>query len=648
MNTITLVSHSQGTMISMGASLISSPDALFVMNSPYRMFHDFMDGFTLETPDNSTDQARENTLAQVVEAVAQHFEKLKNNPDLQSRLSVGKPCEGEVAWTLEKEYAGGIKERDNHGRTYIYCNAHDRVMGSTPLKSIGWQGLPNDKSGNPHKLLIKYNGKLFQRLLARSMLVGDKPNQQTPFGTLPDMFKDKTETKVLDKSFWDDMEYTVKIPTLYVTAVPFLPVSAFGSVSYLSGKQDFSLMPVWEIPPLQQTMFINGEEVPNPVQLNNNFDEVRNNPAETNKNEGWGQANTIKIDDGQEEEVSVDNTYRYYEPLYRIYYGKFTHQTVMTYHMLDAVPVGFDNSLVAQKRRAENRLQGRYGIDNGWVIEPASAYYGTMPTLDRCKFMYAERITQTDKKSEIWFDGLKKYISRPTDHSTLPQHPEFLSQVMAYDLPIGFGYSIDPKGHFKEELIKQADWTLPNSDPYMEDGILALDADHSLLTHYFAGQTLLPSTRPAQIDTEYLLSVKDSIYQTMNSYLEFQLKLLINAKEGLERSFELYGESQINQAQTQMELANKQLEFLATQIDNLKNGVSSGLTQIGENELRKAQIQQEMVRQQLELIKNVSNKIEKATKNSLETIGKAELERAKQQNMMSQELIKIIKDFFNF
>ncbi|MCP6390754.1 hypothetical protein NL487_27925, partial [Klebsiella pneumoniae] len=61
-----------------------------------------------------------------------------------------------------------IQERDNHGRTYIYFCPHDRVMGSRPLRSIGWQGLPNNIIGKPHPLLLKHEGALFQRMLARS------------------------------------------------------------------------------------------------------------------------------------------------------------------------------------------------------------------------------------------------------------------------------------------------------------------------------------------------------------------------------------------------------------------------------------------------------------------------------------------------
>lgn len=54
-------------------------------------------------------------------------------------------------------------------------------------------------------------------------------------------------------------------------------------------------------------------------------------------------------------------------------------------------------------------------------------------------------------------ENLKTYISRPTDHSTLPRSHKIMSRVAAFDLPIGFGRCLD---EIKMELIKQADWTL--------------------------------------------------------------------------------------------------------------------------------------------------------------------------------------------
>lgn len=95
-DTITIVYHSQGTIISMAASLISAPDTLFVMNSPYRLTSIVVDSLSNEDEDYITTAARENTFSSVVDAIAKNYKRLENNKDLQSRLSVGKPAEGQA------------------------------------------------------------------------------------------------------------------------------------------------------------------------------------------------------------------------------------------------------------------------------------------------------------------------------------------------------------------------------------------------------------------------------------------------------------------------------------------------------------------------------------------------------------------------
>ncbi|MEX6074588.1 hypothetical protein AB6G54_12215 [Enterobacter hormaechei] len=110
---------------------------------------------------------RENTLSSIIEKIAKQSTHLSSVG--YKGLCVGKFTD-KTNWKPEGENvirAGKIQERDNHGRTYIYFCPHDRVMGSLPLRSIGWQGLPNDKNGNPHPLIVKFKNNLYQRMLAR-------------------------------------------------------------------------------------------------------------------------------------------------------------------------------------------------------------------------------------------------------------------------------------------------------------------------------------------------------------------------------------------------------------------------------------------------------------------------------------------------
>ncbi|MDM3463953.1 hypothetical protein, partial [Citrobacter sp. Cb031] len=223
-DTVTIVSHSQGTMVAMAAVAIAeqAPDALFVLNSPYALDHNDLNGASLPADECISPEGRQNTLSAIIDKVASRKNHL-------SSLGYEGLCVGQTAdkknWrpdvTLADENGTSLTERDNHGRTYIYFCPHDRVMGSRPLRSIGWQGLPNDSQGHPHPLLKKHQGNLFQRMLARSTPCGEAPNPVTPFAKLPD-----------GKPFWDD-----------------------------KGDQYQSSSFTYPDPPEWQTVFINAEKV---------------------------------------------------------------------------------------------------------------------------------------------------------------------------------------------------------------------------------------------------------------------------------------------------------------------------------------------------------------------------------------------------
>ncbi|MGV3347119.1 hypothetical protein ACGVWS_15840, partial [Enterobacteriaceae bacterium LUAb1] len=144
-DTVTVLSHSQGTMIALAAAAIEAPDALFVMNSPYALDNEMTTYISYPMDEIISKEAREATFADIVKKVAENKNRLQRQGN--ERLLAGICSDGE-SWTPDGKTHGGIAERDNHGTTWIYCNPHDRVMGSSPLRSIGWQGLPNTKNSH--------------------------------------------------------------------------------------------------------------------------------------------------------------------------------------------------------------------------------------------------------------------------------------------------------------------------------------------------------------------------------------------------------------------------------------------------------------------------------------------------------------------
>ena len=238
-DTLTIMSHSQGTMIAMAASLLCktrAPDAVILMNSPYALEDKVTDSMT-SGDYRPTSKARVNTFVNLLQRVDKD-KKLLTSADLDD-LRVGATVDRK-RWTPGISIPtaqGSVPERDNHGRVYVYCNPHDRVMGSKALQSIGWQGVRGD-------IVQAHDKVLKQRILARNMPCGDTPGTK-PFGTLPDMQTADPKTGKT-KPFWD-------------------------------GNRKIVGMDLWATPDPKQTVLVNAEAVPQPIKAEelSTFDEAR-------------------------------------------------------------------------------------------------------------------------------------------------------------------------------------------------------------------------------------------------------------------------------------------------------------------------------------------------------------------------------------
>ncbi len=225
-DTVTVMSHSQGTMIAMAATALCktrAPDALFVMNSPYALDDKVTDALTCGE-DRQTRAARVNTFRNIAKRIKQDKRPMA---EAQMKLLQCGASEDMNFWRPDNKRKSGVHERDNHGRLYVYFTPHDRVMGATPLQSIGWQGVDD-------QLLAELGDTVKQRMLARYTPVGDKPGVKK-FGTLPLIQK---------------------------------PVPGVDQTSFWNGNRNVftSLMKLWAVPNANQTVTVNAEEVPHPVQ----------------------------------------------------------------------------------------------------------------------------------------------------------------------------------------------------------------------------------------------------------------------------------------------------------------------------------------------------------------------------------------------
>lgn len=342
-DTITLIGHSQGTQIVLGALALleaaNQPDAVMLMNGPYALESKVTD--TLAQGNRApTEKARKKTFENIIKRFQSGHRALTD--DLLAKLRVGVTSGGKL-WTPK---APG--ERDNTGRLYIYFNPHDRVMGSTALQSIGWQGVPDN-------LLDQFKGTLYQRMLARTTPCGAEPGKAYLW------------PRDLDgslKPFWNKMKKT----------------------------KGLIRTDLWTTPDKDRQVTINAEAVPEPIEAKE----------------------LVNFDEPSEGQPKWEDTEDY--PFFRDIYDREERHEV---------------SPATPRQPARRRLE-----------------------------------TQDELEQRIG-----SYVPEPTDHSTLPQRKEFLSRVVAYDLPIGFCQSHQDKP-FWQELNRLADWR--DGDSYFKTGELSI------------------------------------------------------------------------------------------------------------------------------------------------------------------------------
>ncbi|WP_250435318.1 hypothetical protein [Caballeronia sp. ATUFL_F2_KS9A] len=377
-DTITVMSHSQGTMISMAATLMCktrAPDSLVVMNSPFSLEDKSTDALTC-WHSRPTTQARVNTFRNVAERIKK--DKKVFTDEEHGMLHVGATQEMEL-WHVNA-VNNGIKERDNHGRLYVYFNPHDRVMGSKALQSIGWRGVSD-------ALIDELGDTVKQRMLARGTSCGDAP-ATTNFGTLPPI--PNPEPGVKPGDFWN-------------------------------GNRTAAGVELWTVPGKNQKVNINAEQVPHPITA-----------EEMSKKQ---QRIVTRVQAGQTVESK---------------------QPVERY---------FEEALSDQDALGAKDKRGNY-------LDPGVPYLESIHRLEKqvMNDPYAQGpLMRTENHAEM-IKRIEEYQPMPTNHSTLPQHHEFMSRVVAWDLPIGFCESHDSLD-FWLSLIKDADWT-QIGDEYFDKGTL--------------------------------------------------------------------------------------------------------------------------------------------------------------------------------
>ncbi|EOF5101235.1 DUF3274 domain-containing protein [Salmonella enterica] len=169
-DTINIVAHSQGTIITMLANMWvkaegqNPADCVILCHSPYSLENRWLEN--AQPGNQQTDEARQQTLA--------HFcNMMKINDRYDGNLSHDESyikqlyddnCltdKGQAAWATE------TYSRNNFGLVYNYFCPDDQVVSMMPIQGMGWRGIPDN--------IASFMGKnVRQRVFCKDESVGEK------------------------------------------------------------------------------------------------------------------------------------------------------------------------------------------------------------------------------------------------------------------------------------------------------------------------------------------------------------------------------------------------------------------------------------------------------------------------------------------
>ncbi|ENO0460300.1 DUF3274 domain-containing protein [Salmonella enterica] len=168
-DTINIVAHSQGTIITMLANMwvaeegLSPADCTILNHSPYALENRWLENFM---PGNQqTSAARQKTLANFCRLMAKNSRHQPGGGShdgeyIQALTDRG--CLSRKAKWDDPHY-----NRNNFGMVYNYFCPNDQVVSMSPIQGFGWRGIPDNIRG-------MLGDNLRQRVFCKGIHIGDK------------------------------------------------------------------------------------------------------------------------------------------------------------------------------------------------------------------------------------------------------------------------------------------------------------------------------------------------------------------------------------------------------------------------------------------------------------------------------------------
>lgn len=169
-DTINIVAHSQGTLVTMLANLwvksegFNPADCVILNNSPYSLENRWLEN--AQPGNQQTDKARQQTLAHFCKVMADNPQynggqshNAGDTEKLYDQLCLSRS--GRDKWSAE------VYNRNNFGLVYNYFCPNDQVVSMLPVQGMGWRGIPD-------KISALMGENLRQRVFCKDVMVGDK------------------------------------------------------------------------------------------------------------------------------------------------------------------------------------------------------------------------------------------------------------------------------------------------------------------------------------------------------------------------------------------------------------------------------------------------------------------------------------------
>lgn len=405
-DTINVVGHSQGTLLTLLAhaflkdDAIKPADGVIMLNSPYSLVEPFTE--SLQTNHQQTTQARIATLNGILQFIAGTPNPVPALSSVALKNCQGYGAIGGPGWTGGVASQANIRgepvsfdERDNRGCTYLYFTPQDQTVGLSNVQGIGWQGVGDTVNGLPARTALPL--RFHQRVFTLRKRNGQKEEigKHVPPYVYP--------LRLEGESSWEDAG--LGWMTRNIQSAKF--------------KKGDSVM-------------LTAAQLPVPAEADFSADGFVVEPGE-GSNSGVYQVKD-KLDP-IDAAIGVSN---------KGWNAKDTRY--------------------ARQETLDEQTAFQYGRDAGSVEKAfnegketaQTAHVFTFRALGNGQVLVTRGETPYEARLRLQGEGYQEALSF---HSAIPNNPEHSRQVLAYDVAIGAGESVDDTT-FYAYLCRVADWRL--------------------------------------------------------------------------------------------------------------------------------------------------------------------------------------------